>query len=275
MAELPIPFEPRNDPFQHALNNTSKLVLKRLLHFSSLPSTNRYLKGLAAVGETEGLIVLADEQTKGVGRFDRSWYSPQGGLYFSLLLRPMTITANQTQLITLTTGLALAKVFQNALGLEAVLKWPNDLLISTRKVAGILVESTFIGNDIEYTVIGIGINANNRVEDFPAPLQSRITTLQEHLNRKVDLPRIFGYVLGQFEFWYLKLRDKGFKAIESHYRQLCTTLGKQVTIDFGDTQLTGLAKDLQPDGSLVIQTPEGPLIIRSGDVVSSKSDNRE
>ena len=273
MAEPPIPFEPRNDLFQHALSNTSKLVFKRLLHFSSLPSTNAYLKSLAKVGEPEGLIVLADEQSEGVGRLDRRWYSPPGGLYFSLLVRPMNIRADETPLITLTAGLAVAKVLQTALGLETVLKWPNDVLLNNQKVAGILVESAFIGNDIEYAVIGIGINANSTLGDFPDLLQSKVTTLQEQLNRAVDLPRLFGYLVGQLEFWYVILGDKGFRAIKPHYRRLCRTLGKNVTVDMGDRLVTGKADKLGVDGSLIIQTAEGRLNIRSGDMVSSISED--
>ena len=272
MAEPPIPIEPRNDPFQHAFGNTSKLVFKRVLHFPSLPSTNAYLKPLAVAGEPEGLVVLADEQTAGKGRLGRVWHSPPGGLYFSLLVRPMTIAAKNTPLITLTTGLAVAKVFQTAFGLEPVLKWPNDVMLENQKVTGILVESAFIGGEIEYAIIGIGINANSKHTDFPKPLQLTLTTLQNKLNREVDMPRLFGYLIGQLEFWYLKLLDKGFKAIEPHYRRLSSMLGKQVTIALGDQKVSGLAKGLEPDGSLVVQTAEGREIIRSGDVVSSTSD---
>ncbi len=273
MAKPPIPLEPRKDSFQHAFKNMANLVFKRLLHFPSLPSTNTYLKGLAKRGEPEGLIVLADTQTKGIGRLERSWYSPPGGLYFSLLVRPMTITANNTPLITLTTGIAIAKVLQSALGLHPSLKWPNDVLLDRRKVAGILVESAFIDNAIEYSVIGIGINVNTTRMDFPESIQNTLTTLQDKLKRVVNLPRLFGYFVGQLEFWYLKLLDKGFKAIEPHYRGLCMTLGKRVIIDLGDVKLTGQAKGLEPDGSLIIQTPEGMKIIRSGDMISSKPNN--
>jgi BirA family biotin operon repressor/biotin-[acetyl-CoA-carboxylase] ligase len=269
MAEPPIPLEPRNDPFHHALSNTSRLVFKRLLHFPVLPSTNAYLKPLAAVGEPEGLIVLTDEQTAGTGRLNRVWHSPQGGLYFSLLVRPMSITASDTPLITLTTGIAVAQVLNSALGLHAKLEWPNDVLLDNQKVGGILVESAFIGSDIEYAVIGIGINANATSSDFPKSLRSSVTSLQEKRQQPIDLPRLFGYLVGQLEFWYLKLRDKGFKAIEPHYRRLCSTLGKQVTIELGEKQLTGLAKGLNADGSLIVQTTEGRQVILCGDVVSS------
>ena len=269
MDPPPIPIEPRNDPFQHALSNTSRIVLNRLLHFSELPSTNDYLKGKGALGEREGLIILADSQTTGRGRFNREWLSPKGGLYFSVLLRPMTLSLTETPLITLTAGVAVANVLQTALGLTPQLKWPNDVLLDTKKVAGILVESTFIGDDIEYSVVGVGVNANTPLTVFPSELLQTITTLQEWLQRPVDLPRLFGYLIGQLEFWYLRLRDQGSNAIRAQYRQICTTLGSDITVDVGDQTLTGLAKDIGPDGSLILQTKRGRQVVSFGDVVSS------
>jgi BirA family biotin operon repressor/biotin-[acetyl-CoA-carboxylase] ligase len=173
----------------------------------------------------------------------------------------------------LTAGVAVAKVLQTALGLKPVLKWPNDILLDNQKVGGILVESAFVGDDIEYAVVGLGINANSPLADFPDPLQSKVTTLQEQLRRAVDLPRLFGYLVGQLEFWYMRLRDQGFKAIEPHYRRLCGTLGTKVTIDLGDSQVTGMAEKVDSDGSLILQTAQGRVTVRSGDVISSKSDD--
>jgi BirA family biotin operon repressor/biotin-[acetyl-CoA-carboxylase] ligase len=269
MDPLPIPLEPRDDPFQHALANTSRIVFKRLLHFSQLPSTNSYLKEKGTVGEQEGLIVLADTQTMGRGRLDRKWFSPAGGLYFSVLLRPMTLHLKETPIITLTVGVAVASVLQSALGLTPQLKWPNDVLLANKKVAGILVESAFIGQDIDYAVIGVGVNANTQVTEFPSEVQKTTTTLQEMLHRMIDLPRLFGYLIGQLEFWYIRLRDQGFKAISKHYRRICTTLGQCITVDLGDKRLTGVAKDIGPDGSLILQTATGREAINFGDIVSS------
>lgn len=269
MTKPPIPFEPRNDSFQHALANTSKLVVKRLLHFPELSSTNAYLKEKGAVGEREGLVVLADTQTAGSGRLDRSWHSPPGGLYFSILLRPMTISATEAPLIALTAGVAVAKVLQTALGVQARLKWPNDVLVEDRKVCGILAESTLMGEGIEYVVLGVGVNANTPLDELPSDLQTSATTLQHILNRPVDLPRLFGYLLGQLEFWYIRLRDQGFAAISREYRRLCTQLGQSVTVTVGSEHLTGVAKDIGPDGSLILHTDSGRKHIRSADILSS------
>jgi BirA family biotin operon repressor/biotin-[acetyl-CoA-carboxylase] ligase len=269
MTTPPIPFEPRNDPFQHALTNTSKLVVKRLLHFPELPSTNAYLKEKGAVGEQEGLIVLADTQTAGSGRFDRAWHSPPGGLYFSILLRPMTISATEAPLIPLTAGVAVAKVMQTALGVQSRLKWPNDVLVEDRKVSGILAESTLMGEDIEYVVLGVGVNANISLDEMPSELQTSATTLQHIMSRPVDLPRLFGYLLGQLEFWYVRLRDKGFASINREYRRLCTQLGQSVTVTVGKEQLSGVVKDIGTDGSLILDTDSGRKHIRSADLLSS------
>ncbi|MFX1300003.1 MAG: biotin--[acetyl-CoA-carboxylase] ligase [Promethearchaeota archaeon] len=268
MSKPPIPFEPRNDSFHHALANTSKLVIKRLLHFPELSSTNAYLKEKGAIGEREGLVVLADKQTSGRGRFERSWHSPPGGLYFSILLRPMTISAAEAPLITLTAGVAVAKVLKTALGVQAKLKWPNDVLVENRKVCGILSESTLIGEGIEYVVLGVGINANTPLKEMPSDLQISATTLQHILNRPVDLPRLFGYLLGQLEFWYLRLRDQGFAAISREYRRLCTQLRQSITVTIGNERHTGIAKDIGPDGSLILQTDSGQIQIRSADLLS-------
>ena len=269
MTTPPIPFEPRNDPFQHALANTSKLVVKRLLHFPELPTTNAYLKKKGAVGEREGLVILADKQTAGKGRFDRSWYSPPGGLYFSILLRPMTISATEAPLITLTAGVAVAKVLQTALGVQARLKWPNDVLVENRKVCGILAESTLMGKNIEYVVLGVGVNANISLDEMPSELQTSATTLQHILNRPIDLPRLFGYLLGQLEFWYLRLRDQGFAAISREYRRLWIQIGQSTTVTIGEDRLTGVVKDIGPDGSLILHTDSGRKHIRSADILSS------
>ncbi len=267
MVDPPIPLEPRNDPFQHALRNTSQIVFKRLLHFELLTSTNEYLKQQGNIGEQEGLIVLADEQTAGKGRLNRSWYSPRGGLYFSILLRPISIKAEQVPLITLTAGVAVAKVLQSSLGIQPSLKWPNDVMVGQKKVGGILAESAFIGNDIDFVVVGIGINANSSIKDFPVELQA-VASLQDLVQRQINLPRLFGYLIGQLEFWYLRLCDKGFPAIAPHWKQLCYHLNQQVSIKEEDKIIIGIAKDIAADGSLIILTDKGRISIRSGDVIS-------
>ncbi len=266
MSKPPVPIEPRNDPFHHAFSNTAQIVLKRLLHFEELPSTNSYLKEQGANGEPEGLVVLADIQSSGLGRQNRSWCSPQGGLYFSALLRPKNLAINETPLISLSTGVAIAKVFQEAFGLNATLKWPNDVEINERKVAGILVEQSLMNKEVEYIIVGVGVNANTPVIKFPKELKETVTTIQEELGRAVELPRLFSYLIGQLEFWYLRLQDKGIPSIAPHWRKLCSHMGKSVRITIGKDKITGITRDIASDGSLILQTSSGRQQIRAGDV---------
>ncbi len=266
MVNQPVSVDPQNDPFQYAFSNTARIVLQRLVHFRVLPSTNVYAKTQGEAGEPEGLVVLADTQTAGTGRFARSWHSPPGGLYFSILLRPSMLTPSETQLITLTVGVAVAKVLQQAYGVQATLKWPNDVQIDRRKVAGILAEQSLTGDHVEYVVVGIGVNVNIPLDDFPEELTSKATSLQEVLGHPVELPRLFGYLSGQLEYWYIRLRDKGFPTIAPHWRKFCTHLGRSVTVTSSEGIVKGIAQDIAPDGSLILSSPTGKQILRSGDL---------
>jgi len=246
----------------------ARVVLRRLLHFPTLPSTNAYAKARADAGEPEGLVVLADTQTAGVGRMGRSWHSPPGGLYLSILLRPTTLAPEEGPLLALTAGIAVAQVLRQAHGLQAALKWPNDVLIGGQKVAGILVEQSIMGGQIDYSILGVGLNANTRLDDLPPFLKRRATTLREALGHPVDLPRLFGYLTGQLELWYLRLRDKGYRAIIPHWKRLCFHLGKKVTVVLPEGAITGLAGDIAPDGALILRTPSGQLKIRAADILN-------
>ncbi len=266
MAKQPASIEPHDDPFQHVFSNAAHIVLKRLEHFRVLASTNAFVKARGEAGEDEGLVVLADTQTTGVGRLSRFWRSPLGGLYFSFLLRPSMLAPSEIQLITLAAGVAVAKVLQQAYGLKASLKWPNDVLLGELKVAGILAEQSLKGSEVEFTVVGIGVNVNTPLDEFPEDLKSKVSSLQEALKRSIDLPRLFGYLIGQLEYWYLRLRDKGFPAIAPHWRKLCNHLGRSVTISTPEGVVQGIAKDIAPDGSLIISSPTGKQILWSGDL---------
>jgi len=264
---VPTPLEPRGDPFQQAFTLAARVVLRRLLHFRVLPSTNAYAKAQGEAGEPEGLVVLADAQTAGVGRMGRTWYSPPGGLYLSVLLRPTTLTPEETPLLSLMAGIAVAQVLRQAHGLQATLKWPNDVILGGRKVAGILAEQSLIADQVEYAILGIGINANTQLEDLPPDLRPTATTLREALGRPVELPRLFGYLAGQLELWYLRLRDKGYRAIIPHWRRLCPHLGKQIAVTLPEGTITGLAEDVAPDGALVLRTPTSKIHIRAADII--------
>jgi BirA family biotin operon repressor/biotin-[acetyl-CoA-carboxylase] ligase len=266
MVYYPAPVDPRDDPFQRAFLSTPRRVLGTLIHCRSLESTNAFAKDAAAKTDAEGVVVLADRQTGGVGRHGRTWFSPPGGLYVSLLLRPATLPTQQTPLITLTTGVAVAQTLQRMYQLRPALKWPNDILIENRKVAGILCEQGLTGNRVDYTIVGIGINANTPLEAFPKELQVGSTTLRSHVKKTVKLPNLLGGLIETWETWYSQLCKDGFSSIIPHWRRLCSHLQQTVAVTLRNETITGISEDVAGDGTLILRTSTGRVRIRAGDV---------
>ena len=240
----------------------------KILRYESLPSTNNEVARLAAQGAEEGLAVVADEQTAGRGRMQRTWVSPKGaGLYFSILLRPK-ISMNRWPLVTLMAALAVAEALQESCSLATDIKWPNDLLAGERKICGILAEviDTDSGRVI---VLGIGINLTNQA--FPEELVGRAISVAEATSRRPDREAILRALLQALARWYLLLHEDGGSermlaalASRSSYAD-----GKFVRVVNGDETVTGLTRGLEPDGALRLELPTGAIkIVRAGDVTS-------
>jgi BirA family biotin operon repressor/biotin-[acetyl-CoA-carboxylase] ligase len=266
MADQSVLLDPRNDPFQRVFLATPRRVLHSLIHFNSLPSTNVFARGEAAKSDIKGLAVLADSQTGGVGRQGRSWVSPPGSLYLSLLLRPERLSPQRATLVTLTTGVAVAQTLRRMYRLKPTLKWPNDVLVQNRKVAGILGEQGLAGNRVDYTIVGIGINVNTPLKAFPEELRASITTVCNQLKKTVELPSLLGGLINEWETWYSRLCTDGFQAIIPHWRRLCTHLQQAVTVKLQNETITGISEDIASDGSLILRTSTGRLRIHDGDV---------
>ena len=150
-------------------------------HFPSVDSTNDIAKKLAREGADEGTVVLADVQEKGRGRLERVWSSPMGGIWLSVILRPDT-SSEQISLLPLIAGNAVANTLNKLYKINALVRWPNDVLIGGRKVSGVLTE---IDTDEKFVVVGIGINANFDTDDLPGKVTGIATTLKEELKREV------------------------------------------------------------------------------------------
>lgn len=222
--------------------------------FQHLGSTNDQARQLAEGGAPEGLMVVAEEQTAGRGRNQRRWLTPPGSaLAFSLVLRP-PLRADQATRLTMLAGLAVCEAAELVAGLRAELKWPNDVLLGGRKAAGILVESAFRGESLEYAVAGIGINvswapAAAEVE-FPA------TCLEAEAGRPVDRLTLLRAVLAALEARYDALAgDDVFAA----WRARLTLLGAPAELHTATGRITGVAEDVAPDGALLFRTEAGEL----------------
>jgi len=239
----------------------TRFIGQRVVYYPSLTSTMEVAKQEAQRGAAEGTIVLADEQTAGRGRMKRAWLSPRGSIALSVILYPAL--ANLPSLIMLS-SLAVVGSIEAVTGLESQIKWPNDVLINGRKVCGILIESDVQGNTVNYSIIGIGLNVNLGVADFPEILPIA-TSLSDELGRDVSRLQVIRYLLVEIERLYLALSAGG--SVYEEWRDNLVTLGKRVRVTGGEVTQEGVAESVTPDGSLLLRGPDGSLSkIVAGDV---------
>jgi len=242
--------------------------LGRTFHFyHAVESTNLIAIDLAQQDAPEGTVVLADQQLSGRGRGSRSWHSPAGvGIYCSILLRPKMAVA-KTQLITLMAGVSIVKAIALQTGLSPRLKWPNDILINDKKVAGILLESKVSGVQIGYSVIGFGINVNNGSADLPEDIRERASSLLMELKKTVDRSRLVIAIFSELERLYHRFKCEDFPVILQQWRHYSSTLGQRVRIWQEDKATDGIAVDLTEDGGLLVKVEGGKkIVIHAGDV---------
>jgi BirA family biotin operon repressor/biotin-[acetyl-CoA-carboxylase] ligase len=248
------------------------VVGSRILHYLRLPSTNQKALEEAQRGAAEGLVIVAGGQTEGRGRRGRGWFSPGAkGLYFSILLKPRC-RQEHFALLPLVAGIGVANGLEK-LGVENVgVKWPNDVEINSRKVAGILVESRKIAGEM-FAVVGIGLNVANR--EFPPELAQRATSLLlatgiEHTNDEV-----LSLLLGEIERLYSDLCLGRNDELVSELRRLDVLRGKQITVTAGEP-LSGTAAGIDVSGGLLLETPDGhKLTVTSGEVELVRPANTE
>ena len=238
----------------------TKIFGKKIEHHMTIGSTNERARELAEEGWPDGSFVVSEAQETGKGRLGRAWSSPPGGIWFSLILVP-DMRPSEAPTLTLAGGTAVANALAEN-GFDARLKWPNDVLIGDKKVCGILTEMSGEMERIDYIVMGIGINANCKVEDLPKEYRAKATTLQEARGSPVDRKKIFIDILGAFEELYgLSTEDMIIR-----WKERSSTLGKKVKVHTQKGDIVGVAKDLDPTGALIIELPSGEQqTIYSGD----------
>ncbi|GAI31922.1 unnamed protein product, partial [marine sediment metagenome] len=205
------------------------------------------------LGAVEGTVIIADEQTAGRGRIKRVWLSPKGSIALSIILYPSVV--NLPSLIMLA-SLAVVHSIEAVTGLESQVKWPNDVLVNDRKVCGILIESSVRGNIVDYAIIGIGVNVNLRLSDFPE-IPSTATSLSAELGRDAPRLRIIRRLLVEVEGLYLALQAGG--SIYEEWRDSLVTLGRRVRVKSGKTVYEGIAESVAKDGSLLLRHSNGNL----------------
>jgi BirA family biotin operon repressor/biotin-[acetyl-CoA-carboxylase] ligase len=228
---------------------------------AALDSTNREAADLARAGAPEGVVVVAEHQTAGRGRLGRTWEAPPGSsLLMTVLLRP-TLDAARLHLVTMAVALAAADACAEVAGFAPDLKWPNDLMVEDRKLAGILAEAGFEGNAPQWVVVGIGLNVN-WPKELPPEL-SGIAVAANHLaGRTVDRERLLAQFLKRLSNRYSSL-----DSVAEDYRRRCATIGRDVRMELPGETLRGRAVDVDDAGRLVVDTGDDVRVLAVGDVV--------
>jgi BirA family biotin operon repressor/biotin-[acetyl-CoA-carboxylase] ligase len=236
-------------------------------HFRQTDSTNLQAKELAARGAPEGTLVVAEEQTQGRGRRQRTWFSPpQQGIYASLILRP-AIPPTEAPRITLLAAVAAADTLLALTPLAVKIKWPNDILVGRRKIAGILTEISTGMDTVDYMVIGLGLNVNIPAGDFPEAFRSQATSILAETGAFFPRPLLLRRYLEYFEYYYDIFHSQGFEPVMQRWKALTEMLGRRIKVDTIGRQHVGEVSDFDQDGFLILRDDGGESIrIFSGDV---------
>jgi BirA family biotin operon repressor/biotin-[acetyl-CoA-carboxylase] ligase len=243
---------------------------KRIYHFFETDSTNQVALELGHAGEPEGAVVIAEEQTAGRGRAGHSWHSERAaGIYATILLRPR-LAPVQAPLLTMMAGLSARAAVQSATGLSVDLKWPNDLVISGKKLGGILTEMHAEPSQVRFVIVGIGINVNQ--QKFPADLAGASTSLRMETGKMQSRLEVLVQFLRQFESDYRELLSEGSAGVVNRFEAASSyARGKRVRVTNGRDSFTGVTAGLEETGLLRVKRDDGEITtVIAGDVAEAK-----
>ncbi len=235
----------------------TKWMGKKIHYFHSIDSTNSKAYQLAAQGAEEGEVVVAESQQEGRGRLERRWFSPAFlNLYLSVILRPQ-IPPHQASLITLMAAVAAANAIERYSGLLPRIKWPNDILLRDRKVAGLLNEIHSETDRIHFVILGIGVNLNMDEKMFPKEIRGAATSLKKEMGQTVSRKTFLQFLLAEVEKWYATFLKEGGAPVLKAWRDRAKIKGMKIKVNsFGET-LRGVAFDIDSDGALILETKDG------------------
>jgi BirA family biotin operon repressor/biotin-[acetyl-CoA-carboxylase] ligase len=235
----------------------------------TVASTNTRAMELASQGAPEGTVVIAETQTGGKGRLGRTWISPRGNLYLSVILRP-DIPMHKAPLITLMGAVAVASSIRQSLGLSAGIKWPNDILIAGKKVSGLLTEMSAEQDCIRHVVLGIGVDVNMPLAELPPELRPLSTTLAAEAGRTIDRTEFARALLERLDQGYHAFLEAP-SAVLSEWESLNVTISSRVRVSGARESLEGMAQGIDPEGRLIIKQDDGTVrTVAAGDVTIVK-----
>ena len=248
------------------------LAVKRLAgnfhYFAEVDSTNTYARQLAENGAREGEIVIAEAQTQGRGRLGRRWQSPPfANLYFSIILRPRLLPAHAPQ-ITLMAAVALAETVASFIPQSATIKWPNDILVGGKKLAGILTEASCDSERLHYVILGIGVNLNYRLAAMPDEIRTRATSVAELTGKSVRRESFLRRLIHDLDRCYGELEEAGFGSLAPRWEAHFGLRGQRVRVELFDQIVTGWVRGIDRDGALLVEDDQGRTQrVIAGDVI--------
>jgi len=235
-------------------------------YFASIGSTNDEAKKMAANGKATGAIVLAEKQILGRGRMAREWFSPDGaGIWLSVILRPNLLPKDAPK-ITLLAAVAVNRAIIKCTGLATGIKWPNDIVFQDKKIAGILTEMNSEMDAINYIVLGIGINVNVKLDEFPTEVQTIASSLSMLTGHSISRVQLLAEILLQLEQLYEEACRDGFAHAFSEWRRMTITLGQLIDVISPEQSFSGAAIDIDENGALLVDTNHGLVSVLAGDI---------
>ncbi|WP_292517601.1 biotin--[acetyl-CoA-carboxylase] ligase [Methanoculleus sp.] len=248
-------------PYEIHKRLRTRFIGKQIRHFDRTASTSWIGKKLA--GETDpeklhGMVIIAEEQTGGVGRLGRAWVSPAGGIWATIVLKPK-IPLDHLFMITMAGSVAIARAIRKEYNISALIKWPNDIFIGDKKVAGLLLELAAEADTVHYALLGIGIDANISLAELSSPLKDILTSLEAEVGHEVDRVALLARVLREFELRYQQLEDGEYDSIIREWKSLSMTIDQRVVIKTINKTFAGEAIDIDAHGALIIRKDNGKV----------------
>ena len=243
----------------------------KIHRIKSCPSTNDAAKELAMAGGKEGTVIISEEQTRGKGTRGRSWYSARKkGIYLSVILHP---SRPNISLLPLMAGLAVNEAIFSTLDIRTKLKWPNDIIWGKEKLGGILCESAFLGNRVNFVILGIGLNVDHGKDDFPDEIRHQATSLTLITKRKVSEDLLLRNLWRALNHWYSLFIDGEGRAIVRVFQQNSVlSLEEETTLITEKGEMTGIYKGIDPQGGLILESQGEKRTFFSAEIKTTKDE---
>ena len=259
-------------PWEITRDLKTEVIGKRIYYFEEIDSTQNFAQQIASDKKENGTIIIAEKQTTGRGRLNRKWTSPKGGMWFSLIIHPKFDVSSST-LIPILSAVALSKSIKTVLGIKTEVKWPNDITMNGKKVAGMLVDASFQANNIDYLILGIGINFDIDAKKLEKRLSKTPNFYGVNSLRRKDDKTPPKVLLKEFLLQFeknLSQLDNGKKSkIVKEWTRRAIGIGKKMTINTSNGKISGISQGIDNDGALKIKTKRETKRIFVGDVVLS------